>query len=310
MRNSIIKSISRSITKTKFRIVKNSPKLLIIIGTIGTVTGTITACRATLKVNDIIDEAKENIEKINKIRKDPEFNDKYSEDDKKKDLINVYANTGIKLVKLYAPSVIIMGLSIGCNIKSNRILTDRYLSLTAAYAGLSEAFKKYRNEVKKRFGESIDQELKYGIQKVQVDKEVVDENGKRKIKKETVEVVVNPEGYSDYARFFDESSPNWEDSSEYNLMFLKSQQNIANDRLRANGILFLNDVYAALGIPKTKAGQVVGWIYDKEHPVGDNYVDFGIYDIKKSKARDFVNGFEESILLDFNVDGNVWELMK
>ena len=105
---------------------------------------------------------------------------------------------------------------------------------------------------------------------------------------------------SQYARFFDETCPSWSKNSEANLMFLKLQQQFANDMLKARGVLYLNEVYAMLGIPRTKAGQVVGWKYDLENPSGDNYVDFGIFD---EKNKSFVNGFERSILLDFNVDG-------
>ena len=93
-------------------------------------------------------------------------------------------------------------------------------------------------------------------------------------------------------------------------MFLKHQQNYANEKLQKQGYLFLNDVYDMLGIPKTKAGQVVGWVYDEAHPdIYDNFVDFGIYDLYNEKARDFVNGREKSILLDFNVDGNILDLI-
>ena len=38
-------------------------------------------------------------------------------------------------------------------------------------------------------------------------------------------------------------------------------------------------------------------------------VDFGIYDMTKDRVRAFVNGYEPNILLDFNVDGNVWDAM-
>lgn len=109
---------------------------------------------------------------------------------------------------------------------------------------------------------------------------------------------------SDYARFFDESCTGWEKDAEYSLMFLNMQQNYANKKLHKQGHLFLNDVYQMLGIPKTKAGQIVGWIYDEEHPIGDNYVDFGIYDLRNTE---FVNGHETTALLDFNVDGNILE---
>ena len=93
------------------------------------------------------------------------------------------------------------------------------------------------------------------------------------------------------------------------MTFLKRQQNFANEKLQTNGFLFLNDVYEMIGIPKTKAGQIVGWIYDEKNPVGDNFVDFGIYDVNNEAKRDFVNGYERSILLDFNVDGNIWDKM-
>ena len=100
----------------------------------------------------------------------------------------------------------------------------------------------------------------------------------------------------------------WTSSNEYNLMFLKKAESFANDKLRINGYLFLNEVYEMLGIPKTKAGQVVGWVYDENNPVGDNYVDFGLYKDNLSYS-DFVNGYDPAILLDFNVDGNIWKLM-
>lgn len=109
-------------------------------------------------------------------------------------------------------------------------------------------------------------------------------------------------GYSQYAKFFDESCPNWVKDSGYNLAFLRLSQVEANDRLKRQGYLFLNDVYTMLGLPVTKAGQLVGWIYDPENDVGDNYVDFGLYDVKSNQ---FINEYANIILLDFNVDGMI-----
>lgn len=116
---------------------------------------------------------------------------------------------------------------------------------------------------------------------------------------------------SQYARFFDETSPYWTKDSEYNLFFLRAQQNHANELLRSRynrdegriGYLFLNEVYEMLGLPKTAAGQIVGWVYKENNIDGDNYVDFGIYNIDRNAK--FVNGFENSVLLDFNVDGPI-----
>ena len=191
---------------------------------------------------------------------------------------------------------------------SNNILRKRNIALAAAYATVDTSFKEYRNRVIDRFGKELDRELKYNIKSKEIEETVVDDKGKEKTVKKTIEVA-DPNTYSDYARFFDDGCIGWDKDAEYNLMFLKQQQNYANEMLKSKGHLFLNEVYDMLGIPRTKAGQVVGWIYDEKNPVGDNFVDFGLYDMHREAVRDFVNGYERTILLDFNVDGNIWELM-
>lgn len=119
-------------------------------------------------------------------------------------------------------------------------------------------------------------------------------------KKEIEEEVIKHDEVSEYARFFDEGCIGWSKNSEYNLMFLRWKQLYANDLLRAKGHLLLNDVYRQLGIPESKAGYFVGWIYDENNPLGDNFVDFGLNDLRN---KDFINGYERCVLLDFNVDG-------
>lgn len=104
---------------------------------------------------------------------------------------------------------------------------------------------------------------------------------------------------SPYARFFDEASANWVKDPEINHIFVQCQQNFANNLLIARGHLFLNEVYDMLGIDRSSAGQVVGWVISGD---GDNFVDFGMFEAHSAR---FVNGYERSILLDFNVDGVV-----
>lgn len=304
----IPKNLSRTVNKIGFKFKKHSPEILVVAGVIGTVASAVMACRATTKVSGIIDNAKEEIEKVHTVMEDESYADKYSEEDSKKDLTIIYAQAGLKIAKLYAPSVILGILSLGGIVASNNILRKRNVALAAAYATIDNSFKDYRKRVVERFGEEVDKQLKYNIKAKQVEETVVDENGKEKKVKTTVDVV-NPDEISDYAKFFDEASPYWEKNPEFNLMFLKSQEKYANDLLKAQGYLFLNDVYKSLGLEPTKAGQVVGWIYDPENPNGDNYVDFGIYDVSNERKRAFVNGYERNILLDFNVDGNIWESM-
>lgn len=308
----ITTTVSKTLHKTGFKIKKYSPEILAVTGVIGIVTSAVMACKATTKVSAILEESKQNIDVIHECVENPKLveSGKYTEEDAKKDLTITYAQTGVKLVKLYAPSVILGTLSITSMLASNNILRKRNAALAAAYATIDKSFKKYRDRVVERFGETVDKELKYGVKKQKVEEIVTDpETGKEKKVKKTIDVVDDLDGYSEYARFFDDGCKGWEKDAEANLMFLRAQQQYANDLLRARGYLFLNEVYNMLGIQITKAGQVVGWVYDPDNEKFYNYVDFGIYDVNKPKSRDFVNGYERSILLDFNVDGDIWSLM-
>lgn len=304
----ISNNITRSLHKVGFKIKKHSPEILAVVGVVGVGATVVTACVATTKLSDILDETTDTIEKINETVANPDFADKYSEEDATKDKVIVYTQTSVKIAKLYAPSVILGVASVGCFLTSHNILRKRNIALAAAYATVDKGFKEYRSRVVERFGEALDQELRFNVKAKEFEEVVINEKGEEEIVKKTVSVV-DPNTYSDYARFFDEACPGWSKDPEYNLTFLKRQQNFANEKLQTNGFLFLNDVYEMIGIPKTKAGQIVGWIYDEKNPVGDNFVDFGIYDVNNEAKRDFVNGYERSILLDFNVDGNIWDKM-
>lgn len=307
-KNELLAKISNKAGMIGLKAKKYSPEILVVAGVVGTVASAVMACKATLKVNDILDETKETVDKIHKYENRTDL-EEYTSEDAKKDLTIVYVQTGLKLAKLYAPSVVLGALSITSILASNNILRKRNVALGAAYAAIDKSFKEYRNRVVERFGEAVDRELKYNIKTEKIEETVADpETGKEKKVKKNTEV----SGYefaSPYARFFDEGCAGWEKDAEANLFFLRAEQNFANDRLKSRGYLFLNEVYERLGIPTTKAGQIVGWIYDPENPTGDNYVDFGIYDTHREKARDFVNGYERVILLDFNVDGNILDLI-
>ena len=302
----VISGAKRSLIKAGFKVKKHSPEILVVVGVAGVVTSTVMACKATTKAGDILEEHKNQMNAIDQVVKMDR--DDYTEEDHKKDTTIVYTQTAIKFAKLYSPSIMIGVLSLGCIIYSHNILTKRNAALAAAYATVDRGFKEYRGRVVERFGKELDHELRYNIKAQEFEKTEVDKKGNEKVVKETVNVA-DPNLYSDYARFFDDGCNGWSKDPEQNLTFLKCQQAYANEKLKANGYLFLNDVYKMLGIPATKAGQIVGWIYDEKNPIGDNFVDFGLYDMNKPVVRDFVNGYERTILLDFNVDGNILEMM-
>lgn len=303
-------SLIRTTNKIGLLLKKNSPKILMGVGIAGSVVSTVLACKATLKVKDILDEKNETVEQIHNCVEDETVN--YTEEDKKKDLTILYAQTGVKLAKLYLPSIALGALSIASIISGYKILNKRNVALAAAYTVVDKGFKNYRKNVVERFGEEVDRELRHNIKAKQIEEKYIDKDGNEKTKKKKVYEIAEDkkpgEGISEYAKFFDEwNTDEHSKDPEYNLMFLRKQQDYANEVLKHQGYLFLNEVYDMLGIPRTQAGQVVGWIYDENNPTGDNYVDFGIYDLHDQQKRDFVNGLERNILLDFNVDGVIYD---
>lgn len=304
----ITTKVTRGLNKAGFQLKKHSPEILIVAGVAGAVTSAVMACKATTKLNDILEESKEQVDKIHEAIEHPEnLPEEYTEEDGKKDLTIVYTQTAVKLLKLYGPSIVLGGLSITAILTSNNIMRKRNIAIAAAYTAVDKSFKDYRGRVVERFGKDLDRELRYNIKKEEVEETIVDEKtGKEKTIKKTIDVANE---VSEFAKFFDDGCTGWTKDPELNLAFLLKQQAFADDKLKANGYLYLNEVYDMLGIPRTKAGQIVGWIYDEKNPIGDNYVDFGIFNSNKVKNRDFVNGYERTILLDFNVDGNILNLM-
>lgn len=317
-KNEIMNKVTRTLHKGGFWIKKHSPEILTVVGSVGVVTSMVLVGKATTKIDPILEETKENVERVRNGAEKGQVKAvvngevtmiPYSEKDARKDLVIYYAQGAINLAKLYTPAIVIGTSSLMCLWGANNILRKRNVALTAAYAAAHQGLDDYRSRVVERFGKDLDRELMYNVKAKEIEETVVNEDGTEQVVKKTVDVA-NPDYNSIYARFFDESCTGWTKSAEDNLRCLKMVQAWANKKLQSQGYLYLNDVYEALGIPKTKAGHVVGWIYDEVHPIGDNFVDFGIYDIYNEKARDFVNGYERNILLDFNVDGNVWELMQ
>lgn len=287
--NAVTQKVAGAALRTKF----HSPQLLFAAGVAGVGATVFLACKATLKLDEVLTDAEKTTQDIETTQ-----HERYSEDDRKKDLMYHRVATFGRVAKLYAPAATVGVVSIACFTQSHRILNRRNAALTAAYATLEKAFKDYRARVRETFGEKgdeVDRKFMYGIQEI----EEVDADGKKK----TVQVAAEASGY---ARFFDELNQHWQPNNDLNLWWLQQKQNWLNDRLRAHGHVFLNEVYEELGIDKSPAGQVVGWWWGRDSE-GDGIIDFGIWDPDNERARDFVNGRSKGILLDFNVDGPIYD---
>ena len=308
MKTELISTLSRSFHKVGFKFKKHSPEILAVTGIVGIVTSAVMACKATTKVNDIVNEAKETVDKIHEsVGKGLHTSDgeEYTEEVAKKDLTIIYAQTGLKFVKLYGSSVALGIASIACLLGSNHILRKRNLALAAALTNVATSFKEYRGRLVDRFGKDVDRELRFGIKAKEVEETVVDKDGNETTVTKTVEVVDPNTAHSLYSIVFCEGNTGWTRNAELNKVFLIQQQNWANDKLKMNGVLTLNEVYDMVGAPRTAYGQIAGWVWTEDGTIGDNFVDFGLFDVNNEKACDFINGREKSIILDFNCIGNI-----
>lgn len=270
-------SVTRTIARQILNVQKQSPHIMFAAGIVGVVGGTVLACRATLKLGDTLDNIKVDLIKVNS-----------KEIGSNRELAVVYAKGTYDISKLYAPAVLVGAASIGLLTASHITLTHRNTALTAAYAAVAKAYDDYRERVKKEVGEEREHELYHAI----THETLKNDDGK---------TVADPNQWSPYARFFDEYSTQWKKNPELNRLFVECQQRYANHILTSRGHIFLNEVYDMLGLKRSKAGQVVGWVLGNG---GDNYIDFGMFEVSNSK---FINGYERSILLDFNVDGVVYD---
>jgi hypothetical protein len=277
-------SVTENFTK------KHGPELLTGAGIVGFGATTYLVGRAVLKSQPVIGQLKDDTNRVSA----KELDENYSKQDQAKEMGQLWIRRSMIMAKIYSPAAATGALSVVCILSAHGIMRQRQTALVAAYATLDAGFRAYRKRVEEEVGADKELDLYRGVR----ERRIEEENGEKVIVTGYDENTPSP-----YSKFFDESSPNWSKTPEYNLFFLRSQQNHANDRLRVNGFVFLNEVYEALGLPRTQAGQVVGWKLDTEE--GDGHVDFGLYAIGDENNRAFVNGLEGSVLLDFNVDGPI-----
>lgn len=298
IKSAVTSKTARQILLTK----KHSPKILFVAGTVGVVGTVVLACRATLKINDVLEQHEKHVEYIS----EEAGTEQISHEDANKQLAKLKIKTALEIVKPYIPAVGLGIVSIAALTGSHVILTKRNTALMAAYAGLDRAYKEYRQRVSDEYGDDIDKKFAFGAMDIPVEEKTAD--GKIKLKsKATVDSVY---GKSPYAVCFDEKSKKFSREPGRNAMTIEMLQSYANDKLKANGHIFLNEVYDMLDLPRTKPGAVVGWVYEPRNPKakGDGYVSFGVFENDADFADDFIDGtYNLGIWLDFNVDGVIYD---
>lgn len=293
---------TRAFGRTKLFLIKHAPEIMTYGGIVVTGIGIFMFCKASMKLGDILDEHDERMDELESAKDDPRNDSK----DIQKAISKERRDFTWSLTKLYGPAFTMTVCGFGLILGGHHIISKRSAAISAAYKALEEGYSQYRRRVCEDLGEEADRKYLYGLKEESKDIIITDDDGNEKMISADVMAPTMGVNCSPYARFFDEFSTQWTRNPEYNLMFLNAQQNYANDKLHAQGHLFLNEVYEMLGLPHTQAGSVVGWVMNKG---GDNCVDFGIYDLRSQIKRAFVNGYEPNILLDFNVDGVIYDLI-
>lgn len=276
-------------------VVKHSPTILTTAGTVGFIGTAVLASRATLTYRELIEEELEVIENGPALME--KYPEKYTEEDLRNDRVICYSRIVTKTVKHYGPTIVLGVASIAAFWWSHNIQAKRVAGLAAAYAALDTSYKQYKKSVASVIGE---ESMKKVEEKIFNDAVFTDEPFTAD--DEFAESVL-PE-YSPYARIIDERTSVWDPSDDITELNIHAQCNYMNDLLRTRGYVFLSDVYDALGIPRTPASQVVGWLWNKGD--GDHYISFGNVEEHRIKFYDDSRRREVSnYLLDFNVDGEI-----
>jgi hypothetical protein len=293
LRNVVTGKFGRQILRTK----KHAPLIMFSLGAAGVIAAAVVACRATLKVEKVLDEIDEKVAAAKELHEeDPE---NFPETLLKKETSKAYFTGAAKIAKLYAPAVVIGAASIASLTGSHVMLQNRFAGAAAAYAALEKGYRSYRARVKEKYGEDQDREFLHGYEEIEIVEEALDGSGP--VIKTMKRAAAGGEGI--HTKWFDEGSRNWTKETASNLAYLEAQQNHWNWKLNQDGYVMLNDVLQGLDLPRFPEGQLVGWVKDADKTgKGDGLVSFGIFEGATEGARDFMNGWNKAVKLNFNID--------
>ena len=299
-------------SKATFVAKKHAPEALLVVGVICVCVGTGVAVKETLKAPEVVEESTKEIEAV-KEQREAQHETVYPQIEYRKDIARAYFHAGRRFFRLYAPAIGIEVFGIVCIMSSHNILKKRNIALIGAVKALDESFSKYRSRVADRFGEEVEKRILAGANEEEAEYEetVVDENGNERKETRKLRTVVHDDP-SIYARMFDETMAGrgtWRNDPYYNMQFLRLAERNFNELLQVRGFVILNEVYKELGYEPTSIGQIVGWLKDPEEGKGDGYISFGIFDKLGNylPQSEFMNGMNPAVLLDFNVDGVIYD---
>lgn len=305
---------SNLIQKVKFR----SPELLIGAGVAGLVVAAVVAVRRGVRWHTAAKaEIVHDLEMIKKAEGSPQ----YTREDRVRDYAQAIGKGVWSFTQIYGPSVAVGVASVVSILAGTGILKGRLAAMTSAAATAQAALERYRSRVREKLGEDADYEFAY---EVSAKKAKIKHEDGTKESLVTYHLVPSSGEWmaaSPYSRLWDENAMEWCANRDIQFLTLRSLENHFNQELNARGVVFLNDVYKALGLPMSKDAALVGWIKDYEKPKmaklaselgrvpGDGVISFGVFENESPSARAYLAGDDNRVVLDFNVDGVIYDLI-
>lgn len=305
---------SNLIQKVKFR----SPELLIGAGVVGLVGAAVVAVRRGVRWHSAAKaEILHDLETIKKAEGSPE----YSREERVRDYAQVIGKGVWSFTQIYGPSIAVGAASVVSVLAGTGILRGRLAAVTSAAATAQAALDRYRQRVREKLGADADYEFAYEVSAKKA--KIKHEDGTKETQV-TYHLVPSSGEWmsaSPYSRLWDESALEWSPNRELQYLTLRSLENHFNRELDVRGVVFLNDVYKALGLPMSKDAALVGWIKDYSKPnmaklaaelgrvPGDGVISFGVFENESPSARAYLSGDDDRVVLDFNVDGVIYDLI-
>lgn len=301
MKNIVPKGLTRFGSRSVLKARKHSPTILVVAGVVGFGATVVMAVKSSRKAEVVINEHKAQRAQIGDVPKKGEVaNDVRKE--KQVEVLELYYNTGFELTKVYGPTLIVGMLSAASILYGHKILHGRHVATMAAYSGLFEQFTAYRGRVQQTLGEKAERDIYNGAHGEYVE----DPDHKGEYKLQPVFADGNPSA-SATQPWFDEHNAYYSKDPEVSKMWLTGVQAHMNQLFNIRGHLFLNEVLDALNMPRCAEGQQLGWVLGAG--TGDDFVDFGFLTDDTPHTLAFRNGEADTVRLNFNVDGIVWDLI-
>ena len=230
-------TLVRDIQMLNHQISKHSPAILIFLGITGMASTVIMACKATPKAKYILDELHEEQEEYEEVNSKPVQ----------------FAKDVRAVAPVYAPAVLMGGISVACIIGSYSISSKRLAALATAYSISERTLHEYQKKVVETLGEKKEERIRDEIAKDRVRDNPPDSN----------EVIMTDGGDmlcydSVFGRYF-----------KSNINVIRRAESILNRRLISEMYVSVNDYFEEVGLPTTKMGNELGWNVD--HLIGFSF---------------------------------------